>query len=124
MTVIRVVLQVCICILFNEIGKGLSQLFHLPIPGHVIGLVLLLLVLKQEWLRMEWLEEGAEWLLGELLLFFIPSVVGVIQFKALLAENSLGLLFVMGVGTLMVMMVTAWFVEQLYRYRRRGHHGE
>ncbi|HEX9082358.1 MAG TPA: CidA/LrgA family protein, partial [Holophagaceae bacterium] len=50
---------------------------HLPIPGSVAGLGLLVLALRRGWLSLPWVKEGADWLLAEMLLFFIPAVVAV-----------------------------------------------
>ena len=47
---------------------------HLPVPGSVAGLGILVLLLRTGLLPLAWVKEGADWLLAEMLLFFIPDV--------------------------------------------------
>lgn len=87
----------------------------LPIPGSVAGLGLLVLLLRKGWLPLAWVAEGAGWLLAEMLLFFIPAVVAVVQYPAVLLKEGWHLLLVILLGTVGVMVGTAWVVERAVR---------
>ncbi|SFJ17159.1 CidA/LrgA family protein [Thermoflavimicrobium dichotomicum] len=115
---IRIGVQVGILILLNELGKMISHWLHLPIPGSIIGFFLLFFCLKRKWISISWVEAGASFLLGEMLLFFIPPVVGIIQFKEVILSSGIHLLLVIVIGTVVIMVATAWLVEKVYRLRR------
>lgn len=92
---------------------------HLPIPGSVAGLGLLVLLLRKGWLPLAWVAEGAGWLLAEMLLFFIPAVVAVVQYPAVILKEGWQLLLVILLGTVGVMVGTALVVERVVRLEGR-----
>lgn len=68
-------------------GEALARLGGLPVPGPVIGLVLLFLGLVVRGRRDPALEEPADALLGNLSLLFVPAGVGVVQYLSLLTDQ-------------------------------------
>lgn len=88
-----------------------QKLLHLPIASGVLGFFILLFLLQMKWLRLEQIEQGADVLLAELLLFFIPPVVGVIQYQQLLLASGWKILIVIILSTAMVMMTSVWMVR-------------
>ncbi|MGZ4107322.1 MAG: CidA/LrgA family holin-like protein [Tumebacillaceae bacterium] len=113
----RIVWQVALLGLMSWVGNLISTVLHLPIPGSIVGLVLLFLLLKFGVIRMEWVEAGANFLLAELLLFFIPSTVGVIQYQNLASQAPV-IVLVIGLSTLAVMAVTGVTAELVAKIRR------
>lgn len=47
----------------------LARTLHLPVPGSILGMVVLFILLQTRVVKLRWIEVGAAWLLGELLLF-------------------------------------------------------
>ena len=92
---------------------------HLPVPGNVLGLGVLVLLLRQGWLPLDRVKEGADWLLAEMLLFFIPAVVAVVQYPAVILREGWQLLVVILLGTVTVMVGTALVVERVFRLEHR-----
>ncbi|HJV49448.1 MAG TPA: CidA/LrgA family protein [Geothrix sp.] len=92
---------------------------HLPLPGSVLGLGLLVLLLRTGLLPLAWIKEGADWLLAEMLLFFIPAVVAVVQYPSVILRAGWQLLVVILVGTVGVMVGTALVVERVFRWERQ-----
>lgn len=72
-------IQVGFLYLFYLVGEVVQHYFHLPIPGSIVGLLLLFLFLCLKWIPVQWIEEGASVLLAYLPLFFIPATVGVVD---------------------------------------------
>lgn len=95
------------------ISNYISTLFSLPLPGSIIGLVLLFCLLQFNILRVEWVELGANLLLAELLLFFIPSAVGIIQYQSLLLTNGVQILTVVIVGTILIMASSGLIAKKI-----------
>ncbi len=90
--------------------------FHLPIPANLTGLLLLLTLIFSRVVNVEWLRRGATWLLAEMLLFFVPAVVAVVNYQDLLKQEGVRIMLVLVISTVMVIAATAWVVDKLYRY--------
>lgn len=86
----------------------------LPVPGGVLGLgiVFALLLLG---VPLNWVKDGAQWLLAEMLLFFVPAVVAMVKYKALFISEGWQLLVVIFLGTALVMCVTALVVDRFFK---------
>ncbi|MFF2017982.1 MULTISPECIES: CidA/LrgA family protein [Bacillales] len=88
---------------FSLLINSLASWLHFPIPGSILGMVILFLLLEFGVVRLNWVEVGASWLLAELLLFFIPSAIGVMKYTDMLETDGLRVLAVVVVGTFAVM---------------------
>lgn len=93
----------------------LQKLLNLPVASGVLGFFLLLFLLEMKWLKLAHVEHGADLLLAELLLFFIPPVVGVIQYQDLLIASGWKILLVILISTALVMMVSVYSVRLLLK---------
>lgn len=98
-----------------EIAAGLAW----PIPGGVIGMALLLLAFAVGGIKPAALQMGAGLLMAEMLLFFIPALMSLLDYGSLMRDDGWRILLVIGVSTLMVMLVTAFTVEWVCRWRMR-----
>ncbi len=101
--------------------------FHLPLPANVTGMLALLALILLGWVRVEWFRAGAGWLLAEMLLFFVPAVVAVVNYQDLLLQEGWRIGLVLVISTTLVLGVTALVVDRLYRFelwlsRRSRHH--
>ncbi len=120
MHIIKIISQIGIFCLFSQFGTLVANYLSLPLPGSIIGLCLVFLLLQTGILRLEWLENGANCLIAELLLFFIPSAVGIIQYRQLLLLSGLRFELVILLSTLTVMTATGLLAEAIHR-RGEGH---
>ena len=77
---------------FAALGEGLARWLGLPLPGSVIGLLLLWLALGLGAVRLSWLEGAADHLLGVLGLLFVPATVGFTEYLSAGAAWGLWLL--------------------------------
>ncbi len=91
----------------------------IPVPGSVLGLGLLVLLLGTGVLPLGWVKAGAELLLAEMLLFFIPAVVAVVNYPAVILHRGWQILAVILLGTAAVMVGTAFAVEAAVRFQAR-----
>ena len=91
----------------------------LPVPGSIAGLFVLLLLLRLGWLPLGWVKAGADWLLAELLLFFIPAVVAVVSYAGVIRSVAWQIALVIVASTAVVMLGTALVVDWSYRIERR-----
>jgi holin-like protein len=116
---LALILQVLLLTLFWYACDALARGLHLPLPGSVLALGLLLLLFATGAVPMTSLRRGADWLLAEMLLFFIPAVMAVWQHLPLLRQEGLRIMVVILCGTLLVMVTTALLVDRVFRWRQR-----
>nr|WP_315259462.1 CidA/LrgA family protein [uncultured Duganella sp.] len=96
----------------------LSAWLGLPFSGGVVGLIVMVVLLLSGVMRPAAIEHGADWLLSNMLLFFIPLVVSVVQFTGLLEQDGLRLFAAIGIGFTCVLLATAFTVEWVCRFER------
>lgn len=115
----RRLVQIALLVLFWLLGEAVARLTGLPLPGGIVGMVLVLLLLASHRLSLFSLKRGAEWFLAEMLLFFVPAVLAVVDHGELLGLLGLKVLLVILGGTMTVMGVTALTVDLCYRWSAR-----
>lgn len=104
---------------FWFLGEGLTRALDLPVPGGVVGMAIVLALLASGKLSMFAMRRGANWLLAEMLLFFVPACMAVLDHHELFGTLGLKLLAVIVAGTLLVMGSTAFTVDAYYRWKLR-----
>uniref|UniRef100_UPI001F09C793 CidA/LrgA family protein n=1 Tax=Pseudomonas aeruginosa TaxID=287 RepID=UPI001F09C793 len=75
----RLAAELAVLIAFWWAGGWLAKAIGLPLPGGVVGLAALLLLFASGLLRPAWLQAGAGLLLAEMLLFFIPALMSLLD---------------------------------------------
>jgi len=112
-------------LLFQAGGEALTRAASLPLPGPVVGLVLVLPTLRWAAVR-EPVRAAAELLLAHLSLLFVPVGVGVIVHLELVSRHGAALLAVIVVSTWIGLAGTALVLQWLLRNDRppTGESGE
>jgi holin-like protein len=105
------ILQIALITTLWFLAQEISLLSHLPIPGGVIGLFLVLMLLHFDILSIRSLALGAEWFLAEMLLFFIPAVPAVLNHQEFFGWMGLKILAIIILGTIIVIIGTAIIVD-------------
>lgn len=118
--VARISFQIALIFVIWMIAYALKNRLNLPIASGILGFFLLLMLLQTKCLKLETVEQGANVLLAELLIFFIPPVVGVIQYQELLISNGLKILIVIVLSTAMVMATSVWVVKIFLNQHEEG----
>ncbi|CAM3762263.1 CidA/LrgA family protein [Alicyclobacillus pomorum] len=120
MKIVRVALQISLLTALSMFGNWVSGLTHLPIPGSIVGLILLFALLQLRMVKLQWVEVGGNWLISNMLLFFVPSALGIIQYGSLVKTEGLQLVLVIGMSTAAVMITTGLFAEKFTQWKRKG----
>ncbi|ATB68898.1 Holin-like protein CidA [Sulfurospirillum diekertiae] len=105
------ILQIALICALWFCAEEISLLFHIPIPGGVIGLLFVLMLLQFNILSIRSLALGAEWFLAEMLLFFIPAVPAVLNHQEFFGWTGLKILAIIIIGTIIVIIGTAFIVD-------------
>ncbi|ATZ10282.1 CidA/LrgA family protein [Erwinia amylovora] len=112
---VQVPLQVALVMAIFIISEQLVSWLRLPLPANIVGMLLLLAMIVLRVLPLGWVRAGASWLLAEMLLFFIPAVVAVVNYADLLRVEGGRILLVIVISTLLVMAATSLVVDRVYR---------
>lgn len=115
----RLLAQIGVLILIWLAAVELSARWLHKIPPTVSGIAIALALLGLGLLKREWLADGAAWLLREMLLFFIPVVIAVLQYQQILQGKLLAILLVIVGSTACVMIATALAVDLAWRLEAR-----
>ncbi|MBV9237590.1 MAG: CidA/LrgA family protein [Xanthobacteraceae bacterium] len=113
------VLQIALVGAFWLAGEGIVRAVGLPLPGAIIGMALTLAALCWGGLDIGTVKRGADWFMAEMLLFFIPAVLAVLDHHEFLGPLGVKLFAVIFVSTAAVMYVTALTVDLCLRWRER-----
>ncbi|RKN84134.1 CidA/LrgA family protein [Paenibacillus ginsengarvi] len=100
---------------FHFAGLLLRYYAHIPLPAGVIGLVLFVISLFAGWVKLEWVEDSAQFLLKHMMLFFAPFIVGTITFARIIGSNAAGIGLSLIAGTLLVLAVSGKVTAHLSR---------
>lgn len=96
---------------------GFVHRLWLPfIPQGFLGMSFLFLLLLSRRLSLKYVEKAGQFLIGHMLLFFVPAVIQVIEYKDLLLSYGLGIITTVILGTLAVMFSVGFVVDKIYDY--------
>jgi len=112
--------QILLILLFWLAGELIVRATGLALPGSVVGLFLVLALLAGGRLSVLTVRRGAHWFLAEMLLFFVPAVLAVLDHPEFLGLLGLKIITVIVVGTLLIMTVTAFVIDLGYRLSYPG----
>lgn len=97
------------------IGELSISLLELPIPGPVVGMILLFLYLLIKGAVPSSLSKVSNTLLTNMSILFVPAGVGVMAHTTLLKTDFWPLMVAMVVSTLVTIIVTALVMKKLNR---------
>jgi holin-like protein len=107
-----------VLLLFQLVGEVSAHLIGLPVPGPVVGMVLLLFALQAGLARQDRLRAASRAALAFLSLLFVPAGVGIIEHLPRLAQEWPALGASLLVSTVATVAVTGWVAERLTRTPR------
>lgn len=97
----------------------LIELLHLPLSSGVLGMFLMLILLMSGAIKASWVRLGAKFVLGELVLMFIPLMMSILQYKALFVSKGWQLMLTIILSTAMVMLSSALTFIMAHRLQRK-----
>jgi holin-like protein len=117
-------LGLVVLLLAQMVGLAVAALLDLPVPGVVLGLVLLLVLglLRPTRAVLRIAEPAATPLLQHLQLLFVPPGVGIVLEMHALAQNALPLALAVGGSFVLTLLIAGWLLQALLarQDRRRG----
>jgi len=104
---------------FLVAGEAVSRLLPLPIPGSVVGMVLLASALGLGLVKLSRIEAVADFLVKHLAFFFVPAGVGLMAHFDLLERHWPAILVSVTLGTAAAIALIGLFHKTVSRVRRR-----
>lgn len=112
-----------IILLCNLAGNIVTGLSGLPVPGAVLGMLLLLVLLVAKLVRLQTVEPAASLLIGLLLIFILPDGVNLMNSFHKFEGIVLQVLVVAILSAALSMLSAAGSVQLLTSLRRKKHQG-
>lgn len=119
----KLYVQLMIIIMISLVGEGISSVFHLPVPGSIIGLVLLFLALQFKLLRLRHISMVGNFLLANMTILFLPPAVGIMDKFQVIAPYLLPIILIV-LGAIVLNVCVIAVVVQLIKTRFEGDYEE
>ena len=119
----KLYVQLMIIFMISLVGEGISSVFHLPVPGSNIGLVLLFLALQFKLLRLRHISMVGNFLLANMTILFLPPAVGIMDKFQVIAPYLLPIILIV-LGAIVLNVCVIAVVVQLIKTRFEGDYEE
>ncbi|MEZ7551452.1 CidA/LrgA family protein [Streptococcus sp. 20925_1_22] len=119
----KLYVQLMIIFMISLVGEGISSVFHLPVPGSIIGLVLLFLALQFKLLRLRHISMVGNFLLANMTILFLPPAVGIMDKFQIIAPYLLPIILIV-LGAIVLNVCVIAVVVQLIKTRFEGDYEE
>ena len=93
--------------LLYVIGELISSYLKIPVPGNVLGMLLMFLGLQNKLIKQQDVEGISKQLINLLNLFFIPAGVGLLAYEELVTNNLWIIIIASVLSSLIVMTIAA-----------------
>ena len=92
-----------------------EKILPFTFPASVIGMILLFICLLTGVLKIEHIQEKADFLLENMAFFFVPAGVSIINYFDVLENTWIQLVVICVISTVVTFAVTAWSVKLTVR---------
>jgi holin-like protein len=97
-------------------GGRIADAARLPLPGSVVGMLMLAAALRLRWLPERAVRPAAELLVRNMALLFVPAGVGVMAYAGLLRREWLPIAAAGAVSTAAVLVAVGWLQQRQERH--------
>ena len=116
---IFIILQLFLLWAINSLGYFIVDFLHLPIPGNVMGLIILFILLVTNVIPIHWIEQASSLLIKHLAFFFIPIAVGLMALGAVFLNSGISLFISMFISIVLGIFLTG-IVSQSVSHKKEG----
>jgi len=107
-------------LLFQLLGEGVVIVLRLPVPGPVVGMLLLFLALVWRGRVPQDLESTAQGMISHLALMFVPAGTRIVAYLSLLRQEWLSITVALIGSTVLTIAVTALTLQTVSRRRSQA----
>lgn len=113
----RLPLQLAVILAICLAGEILHRVLHIPVPGNILGMLILLFLLCFKVIRPEQIENVTKFFLNHLAFFFLPASVGLLAARNQLQGQWI-LLLLLCIGATIATMAATGRTAQALRKRK------
>ena len=99
--------------LFLALGELIVYFIDIPIPGNILGMILIFVALKLKLIKLETVKPASDKLIKYMVLFFVPFGVGLMSYFDFIKSYWIVLSVAAGLSTLITLYVTAIVQQKL-----------
>jgi holin-like protein len=117
--------QLVLLSIINEAGTFMVELFHLPIPGSVAGMIILFILLTTGVVPLKWVDVTGTFLLRHLSFFFIPIAAGLMTLGPVFLASGGKILFTLVVSAMTGMAasgISSQSIARMKELKKNEHH--
>lgn len=115
----KIYFQLMYILIFSMIGEALSTGLNLPVPGSIIGMILLFLALKYKWLRLRQIYEAGQFMIENMTILFLPAGVGIMSHWSVISRYWWQISVITGLAIVVNIAVIGW-VTQFVKHHFEG----
>lgn len=112
--------QFIIIIMCGFMGEILNYFIPLPVPASVYGMLILFGGLMFKIIRLENVEQTADFMLLIMPVFFISPSVSLVSSYETMKGQFVGFVLIAIVSTVAVMVITAWIAQKIIKIQEQG----
>lgn len=112
-------IQVVFYIILFLFSVFIVDKLSIPLPANIVGMAILFVAMFTKVIPVRYVRRGSSLLLSEMLLFFIPAVVAIINYFDILENEGIRILVVIVLSTTIVLSATAYIVDKVFKYELR-----
>jgi holin-like protein len=97
----------------NAAGVWAVATAGLPVPGNLIGMLVLFALLASGIVKLSWFETSGSFLIKHLAFFFVPITVGLMDMGPLLAASGVGIIVTLALSAALGLSLAGWISQLL-----------
>ncbi|PKL10711.1 MAG: CidA/LrgA family protein [Spirochaetae bacterium HGW-Spirochaetae-8] len=115
----RILTQMALILAIGFSGLAISMILPVPLPGSIVGMLLLLLLLLLKVLQLKHIKDIADFFLRNMGVFFVPACVALVEHFDLLQDKFAAFVLICVISTIVTFAATAGAVSLVIRLQRK-----
>lgn len=115
LTARRFIAGLAVLVALNYAGEWLVRATHAPVPGSVVGMLLLTALLELKWIRESVMAPAADFLIRHLALLYVPAGVALMAYAGVVRHDLLAITLAALASLAAVLAVVGLLVQRLAR---------
>ena len=112
--------QLTVILIVSLVSEALGYFIPLPVPASVYGLVIMFVLLWTKVVKLDQVEDVADFFLQVMPFFFVAPTVGLITSFDAIRGNVLWLVLMCFISTVVTIAVTGLVAQVIIRLKKKG----
>lgn len=116
--ILNFIISACIIFLILYLANFILKITKIAFPSPILGLIIFFVLLKTGLIKENLVEDFCNFMLKNMILFFIPVFVGVMTYGDIFSKNFLAILMTLLITTTLIIVVVGLFNHNIVKYSR------